>query len=544
VAGAAGSALVAVPGAAFADERRHTAPLPTNPFTVGVASGEPEPDGFVLWTRLALDPLAADGMGGMPDQDYDVEWQIASTDKFAKLAASGTVAASPKWAHSVHVEVDGLKPGHEFFYRFKVGSWLSPIGRTLTAPKAGSMPDKLTMAFVSCQQYEHGWYNAYQHLAEESPDLILHLGDYIYEYGKDVYKAKSGNVRHHPGAECESLAQYRQRHAQYKTDPHLQAAHAAAPWVAVFDDHDVDNNWAGFHYEKPEFLQPFFRQRRAYAFRAYWENMPLRKKQRPQGPDMQLYRRFAWGRLANFHMLDTRQFRDDQGCGDGWKACHEADDPARSITGDDQEKWLIEGFHRSKARWDCIAQQVFFAQRDGDSGPLKVRSTDAWDGYTASRDRITKGFLDGKVRNPVVLSGDVHAHYACELKADYDDPTGQSVGVELVGTSITSEGDGQDSIPEENPFLQINPHIKFYNRQCGYVSTTFTPDQLESHFKVVPKVSQQDQPMWTRRSYTVADGEHVLHQTYSRDVDDRRREKFDQDHPLRNLGPEDLNDMP
>jgi alkaline phosphatase D len=231
---------------------------------------------------------------------------------------------------------------------------------------------------------------------------------------------------------------------------------------------------------------------------------------------MQLYRRVRWGRLATFHMLDTRQYRDDQACGDGYKECPDATDPARSITGAEQEAWLIDGFHRSEARWDIIGQQVFFAQRDNNAGPAKVTSQDAWDGYVASRQRITQGWLDAGLRNPVVLTGDVHAHWASELKLDYDDPTSGTVGAELVCSSITSGGDGTDSNPADHPFLQINPHLRFYNNQRGYVLTRVTPDRLDADFKVLPYVSTPDAPVHTRASFAVEDRVPGLHQTYDR----------------------------
>lgn len=348
---------------------------------------------------------------------------------------------------------------------------------------------------------------------------MLHLGDYQYEYRKDTYVAPGGNPRDHEGPETETLADYRRRHAQYKTDPDLQAAHAAAPWLVVWDDHELDNNWAGETPERPEIPQPNFPERRAAAFRAYYENMPLRRTSVPRGIDMQLYRRIRWGRLATFHMLDTRQYRDDQACGDGYRACPDASDPERSITGPEQEKWLLKGFRVSKARWDVIGQQVFFAQRDSDAGPLKVTSMDAWDGYVASRERITKGWVEAGVRNPVVLTGDVHAHWAGDLKLDYDDPDSPTVGSELVCTSITSGGDGGDSDPADHPFLQINPHLRFYNNQRGYVLTKITKKKLTAHFKVLPYVHAPGAPVHTKATFVIEDRVPGVQQTYLRPVE-------------------------
>lgn len=342
---------------------------------------------------------------------------------------------------------------------------------------------------------------------------MLHLGDYQYEYRAGGYVAPGGNVRDHEGPETETLANYRQRHAQYKNDPDLQAAHAIAPWLVVWDDHELDNNWAD---EIPENSQPNFLARRAAAFQAYYENMPLRRTSIPRGIDMQLYRRIRWGKLANFHMLDTRQYRDDQGCGDGYDDCPAAIDPARSITGAEQEEWLIDGFHRSKARWDILGQQVFFAQRDNNPGPAKITSQDAWDGYVASRQRITQGWVDAKVRNPVVLTGDVHAHWASELKLDYDDPTSRTVGSELICSSITTGGDGADSNPADHPFLQINPHLRFYKNLRGYVSTKITPTHMQADFRCLPQVKEAGAAAFTRATFIIEDREPGLHQTFDR----------------------------
>ncbi|WP_229402582.1 alkaline phosphatase D family protein [Micromonospora okii] len=500
----------AVAGVPLATGAAAARPLRQDPFTLGVASGDPDHEGFVLWTRLAPQPLAEDGLGGAPSRPVEVAWEVAADERFRYVVRRGVSVARPESAHSVHVELSGLLPGREYFYRFRAEGHLSPVGRTRTAPALGSLPSALAMGFVSCSQYEHGYFTAYRRLAETEPELILHLGDYQYEYAKDTYTVPGGNPRDHEGPETRTLANYRQRHAQYKTDPDLRAAHAVAPWVVVFDDHEVENNWAD---EVPEAPDAEFLARRAAAFQAYYENMPLRRTSVPRGVDMQLYRRVRWGRLATFHMLDTRQYRDDQACGDGYKSCAAAADPARSITGAEQEAWLLDGFRRSDARWDILGQQVFFAQRDNNAGPLTVTSMDAWDGYVASRDRITRGWLAAGVRNPVVLTGDVHAHWASDLKLDYADPTSRTVGSELVCSSITSGGDGADSATGSHPWLAFNPHLRFHNNLRGYVRTTVTPGQLTADFDVLPYVSREGAPAHTRASFVIEDRVPGLHRT-------------------------------
>lgn len=517
VAGGLTAGVLAAPGIAQAAPRPRTA-APGDPFTLGVASGDPAPDGFVLWTRLALDPHADDGLGGMPSKPVQVKWEVAADERFKRIERRGIATARPEAAHSVHVELKGLRHGRDYWYRFRTGNHVSPVGRALTAPRADSFGPALTMAFVSCAQYEHGYFTSYRRLAEDHPDLVLHLGDYQYEYKKGVYVASGGNVRDHDGPETVTLANYRQRHAQYKADTDLQAAHAAAPWLVVFDDHEVENNWAGYIPEDGSDTPTYeaFRARRAAAFQAYYENMPLRRSSIPHGPDMQIYRRVRWGRLANFHMLDTRQFRDDQGCGDGYKDCPEAADPKRSITGAAQEKWLIDGFRKSTARWDVLGQQVFFAQRDNTAGPVKKTSMDAWDGYVASRDRITKGWVDAGVRNPVVLTGDVHAHWASDLKANYDDPDSATVGSELVCSSISTTGDGADSDPASQPFLAINPHLKFYNNQRGYVLTRIGKEEMKADFRTVASVRTPGSPVSTKATFVIEDRVPGVKQTYLR----------------------------
>ncbi|MGV9776093.1 alkaline phosphatase D family protein [Streptosporangium sp. NPDC003464] len=527
VTGIAAGAVASVPAVANADPEPPAESaaslasrgLHADPFTLGVASGDPGSDGFVIWTRLAPQPLAEDGLGGMPGRPFPVQWQVYGDEAGSRVLRRGVALATPEWGHSVHVELGGLASDREYWYRFKVGPYLSPTGRARTAPHPLSYGSGLAMAFVSCAQYEHGHFTAYRRLAEEHPDLILHLGDYQYEYRRDTYTIPGGNVRHHEGPETESLANYRQRHAQYKADPDLQAAHAAASWLVVWDDHELDNNWADEVPEKPEVPQPNFLARREAAFRAYYENMPLRRDSIPRGVDMQLYRRIRWGRLATFHMLDTRQYRSDQGCGDGYRDCPAAVDPARSITGDAQERWLLDGFRQSRAQWDILGQQVFFAQRDNNAGPAKITSQDAWDGYVASRQRVTRGWVDAGVRNPVVLTGDVHAHWASDLKLDYDDPTTRTVGSELVASSITTGGDGRDSDPKTHPYLTINPHLKFYNNQRGYVLTRIGREQLIADFKVLPQVTRAGAAAHTKATFVIEDRVPGVQQTYLRPLD-------------------------
>ncbi|GAA4415440.1 alkaline phosphatase D family protein [Actinokineospora soli] len=463
------------------------------PFTLGVASGEPSADGFVIWTRLAPSPLNADGLGGMPNAPVSVEWQVSNDQYFTQLARTGTVTATPDWAHSVHIELTGLAAGREYWYRFRYDGHISPVGRTRTAPAVGTSP-AMTMLFASCSHYEAGYFTAYRRMAEERADLILHLGDYIYEGG-----AGTGVRTHAPSAEISTLADYRVRHALYKRDADLQAAHASAPWLVVWDDHEVENNYANLVRANTSPAGDF-RVRRAAAYKAYYEHMPLRAAQRPVAENLQLYRRVRWGSLATLHMLDTRQYRDDQACGDGTKVCADADSPTRTLTGAAQEAWLLDGMGQRLGTWDLIGQQVFFAQKLASADGAK--SMDSWDGYTANRTRIQQGWQARGNTSTVVLTGDVHRSWASNLMDNYSTQN-RVIGTELVTTSITSGGDGSAT---ENGLSSLNPHVKFYRNQRGYVRTVTTPTQMTVDFRKLDRVTARDYPVATAKTYVIEAG--------------------------------------
>ncbi|HEX6343557.1 alkaline phosphatase D family protein [Umezawaea sp.] len=473
-----------------------------DPFTLGVASGDPTHDSVLLWTRLAPVPLAENGLGGMPSRPVEVAWELAHDERFRRVVRRGVEWARPELGHSVHVDVGGLEAGREYFYRFAADGHLSRTGRTRTTPAPGTLTTPLTMAFASCAQYEHGYFTAYRRLAEDEPDLVLHLGDYQYEYESGVHVAPNGNVRGVEGPRTVTLANYRQRYAQYKSDADLQAAHAVAPWSVVWDDHEVDDNWAGEVHSKPEKPQPDFPARRRAASQAYYENMPIRTA--PRGADLRLYRRVVWGRLATFHMLDTRQYRDDQACGDGIKPCDERLDVGRSMLGAEQEAWLLDGFRGSSARWDVVGQQVFFSQYDHASGPVRETNLDAWDGYAADRDRVVAGF--SAVRNAVVLTGDVHASWGVDVKERWDDPGSRTVATEIAGSSITSGGDGSEDYPETPEWLAENPHVKFFNNRRGYVVGRVGVDGFRVDFRGVGFVSSPGAGVSTKGSFLIEDG--------------------------------------
>jgi len=471
------------------------------PFSLGVASGDPAPDGVVLWTRLA--PRPREIGGGMPPEPVAVSWQVAEDEAMSRVVRRGTVDATPAWGHAVHVEVDGLKADRWYWYQFKTGTEVSPRGRTRTMPAPGTIPERLRFAFASCQKYEMGYYTAFEHMAREDLDLIVHLGDYIYEKGDG-----KGAVRPHGTPEIFTLDDYRARYALYKSDPALQAAHAMAPWIVTWDDHEVSNNYAATIAEDPGKQSPAdFLRRRAAGYQAYFEHMPLRRTSLPSGPDLLLYRRLEFGRLTTFHVLDTRQYRTDQPQGDGIKPIHAVLlDPQGTILGERQRTWLFDGLAQSSAAWNALAQQVMVARVDRTPGPVVGVSMDKWSGYEFERRRLLSHLRDRRVANPVVLTGDVHDNWANELPADPDRPDAPVVATEFVGTSITSGGDGVDRPPNHAAVLAENPGVKYYNEERGYVRCDVTPRAWRTEFCTVPYVTRRGAPLQMRAAFVVEAG--------------------------------------
>ncbi|MFC6799454.1 alkaline phosphatase D family protein [Haladaptatus sp. DYSN1] len=470
------------------------------PFTLGVASGDPLSDSVVLWTRLAPEPLEGDG--GMSEKKVPVAWKLATRESMQQVVQDGTAYARPEHGHSVHIVPEGLDPNTEYFYQFHVGDAKSPIGRTKTAPESGASIDEFNFAFVSCQNYPSGYYTSHQHLAEEELDLAFHLGDYIYEGSAQ----KSLGRGHEPPREVKTLSEYRIRYAQYKSDENLQAAHAAFPWIVTWDDHEVANNYAD---EIDEGTPPEeFRERRADAYQAYWEHQPIRRSRMPDGPDMPLYRRFTFGDIAEFNVLDTRQYRDDQ-----TSSSEEAKDPERTILGDEQEEWLLDGLGESDSRWNVLAQQVPIAATDNDPDPDEVDfgAGDKWDSYRADRKTLLEFMAQHPTLNPVAITGDVHRNTVYNLKADFSDPDSQTVGTEYVGTSISSSGDTAEQTSFGN---HVNtPWEQFYNRNRGYVRCTLTPELWQTDYRVVSTVEKPDASVSTIASFVTEDGNPGAKQT-------------------------------
>jgi alkaline phosphatase D len=503
LAGVAGVAGAAALGQVPADAADAT-PRPTHggdPFTLGVASGDPTSSGLVLWTRLAPQPFAPGG--GMPARAAAVSWQVARDARFRHVVRSGVAWALPELAHSVHVEVDGLPSDGEWFYRFRYRGQLSPVGRTRTAPRDGY--GALSFAFASCQAWDNGYYPSYRHMADDDLDLVLHLGDYVYEGGIPA----DGGYRGTPTPDVlrpapRDVERWRMQYALYKSDPDLQAAHARFPWAVTWDDHEVQNDYANSVSQYEGDIGAL----RAAAYQAWYEHQPVRAPGRPGRHGPRIYRRLRWGRLAQIDLVDGRQYRSVPPCGWGEaQACHEAYDPSVTMLGAAQEGWLYDGLARSRAKWNVLASNVMLARldHDGDAGNLLWH--DAWDGFPAARNRLTAAWTRHRVSNPLVVTGDWHSTFVNDIHRDFDDPAAEVVATEIVGTSISSNGDGAVYGPYYGPMIKFNPHIKFFDGdRRGYVRCHVTPSRTRADLRVVGTVSRRDAPESTYASFVVEDG--------------------------------------
>lgn len=473
-------------------------------FELGVASGHPQANRVVLWTRLTGEQL--------PPQ-VPVRWELAHDEGFQRIAASGVEMADAAWAHSVHAEPAGLEPGRWYWYRFLALGDRSAVGRTRTAPHAGaavSSASPLRYAIASCQRYDAGHYAAWRDVAEQNLDLVMFLGDYIYEGA-----SRSDFPRRHEGGEAHTLDTYRARYATYKRDPLLQAAHASAPWLMVWDDHEVENDYAGL--QDPR-LDLHFPARRAAAYQAYWEHMPFPKAARPRldvpGGAMRITGRLDWGTLARIHLLDGRQHRDPQACprpGRGGSntvkatECAALLDPRRTLLGAEQERWLAQGWDLRRP-WNLVAQQTLMARHSwtdtADDGGTYW--SDGWDGYPRARQRLLGTVAERRVPGVVVLGGDVHAHVVADLKADFDRPESRTVATEFCGTSIASHGRPQELLDMARTF---NPHIQL-SRSDRRGSMLFTLDakRLQVALRSVDDVNDPASTVRTSASFVVEAG--------------------------------------
>jgi alkaline phosphatase D len=482
-----------------------------DPFSLGVASGAPAPESVVLWTRL----VAPGWLGSLPEGDITLRWEVAHDEAFSRVVRQGHAVATPEFAHSVHAEVDGLEPDRWYFYRFISGEAISPTGRTRTLPAAHAAPSGLRLAYASCQRWEHGQYGAYRHMRDEQLDFVLFLGDYIYEYPNATAAVRNfptlGLVR--------TLAEYRQRHALHRSDPLLQAMHAHCPWLVTWDDHEVQNDYAGDHPgdDRPLGLNAGwdFPSRRAAAYQAYYEHMPLRAADFARAAarmPLRLHGRVRFGQLADILLLDSRQYRDPQVCGHPRRPsavvdparCPELHDPARTYLGAAQEQWLEGALGTASRAWTVIGQQTLFGRRDNLPGPGERLWNDGWDGYPAARQRVTDAIQRHRVANPVFLGGDVHENWVGHVLPDYARPDSTPLGVEFCGTSITSRAAGAARAAQR---LAENPHFIFADGwRRGYGVAEFTPGRMTTTLRVVEDVSRLDTGIETLARFEVEAG--------------------------------------
>jgi len=485
--------------------------LPDNPFALGVASGSPTASSVVLWTRLAGPAL--------PREPVTLRWEIADDEGFAHIVQSGQAQALPELAHSVHVEPQGLAPDRWFFYRFTIGPWVSPVGRTRTFPADDAPVERLRIAYASCQRWEHGWFSAYRQMRADAPDAVVFLGDYIYEYPTAV-----DAVRAPAGGWALSLDDYRARYALYRSDPDLQAMHHACPWLFTWDDHEVQNDYAGTQAGSGGPQVADFARRRAGAYQAWYEHTPVRASVLTRalqglaaGDGLRIHGQQRFGRLATLLLLDTRQYRSPQVCTAGGRAgsgvvnplqCAALGDASRSMLGAQQEAWLHGELARGGAAWTVIGQSTLFGQRDFAPGPGRLLWNDGWDGYPAARRRLVEALQQSGAANPVLLGGDVHENWVGHVKADYEQPRSASVGVEFCGTSISSRTTRPESIGVR---LQENPHFVYAEADHrGYGLAEFTRERLQVTLRGVDDVRRRDSGMTTLARFVVESGRPVV----------------------------------
>jgi alkaline phosphatase D len=477
--------------------------LNDNPFTLGVASGDPAPDGIVLWTRLAPEPTDPSALG---TQEIPVAWRVATDDRIRNVVAQGVAQARPDLAHSVHVEVSGLLPGRDYFYQFNVRDEESRVGHFRTAPAMNTMPNEVRFAFATCQDWPSGYYTAYRDMLRNDLDLVLHLGDYTYEYAIKRSNRR-GNVPPGFREPCLDLRTYRLRHTLYKLDPDLQAVHAKFPFLAIWDDHEVANDYSGL---APEYgaPSPEFTARRAAAYQAYYEHLPIRLSVAQLYPELRIYRTLRYGRLVEFTMLDDRQYRTDNPCGDGESLrCDAALNGNYSMLGSGQEQWLYQTFARSTAQWNIVGQQLLLAELEHFNIQPDWYWNDAWDGYPLARKRLLTEVVRASLSNPVFLTGDWHSTFVNDLKIDFKDPTAKTVATEFVTPAITSGGDSTPYGPYYAPMVPFNPHIKYYEGdRRGYFRATVTPGLMRVDLRFVTSVENPDGVGYANGSWIVEDG--------------------------------------
>ncbi len=510
-----------------------------NPFALGVASGDPTSSGIVLWTRLVPEPTDPSALGS---QNLTVGWRISTDDQMRRIVGRGRAKALADLGHSIHVEVDGLRSGADYFYQFDIGAEESPVGHFRTAPRQREMARALQFAVATCQDWPSGYYTAYRDMVSNNDlDLVLFLGDYTYEY--NIGSARRAELPAEPfRAETVDLRTYRLRHTLYKLDPDLQAAHAKFPFAVIWDDHEVANDYSGM---APEYGSPSpeFSARRIAAYQAFYEHMPIRSALARGGDrgrvvsgdqeasddnfdvsgdaasdrsddgrgspgELRIYRRLRYGQLAEFTLLDDRQYRTDNPYGDGESVHSSLPEPGEyTMLGAEQERWVSRGFANSRARWNIVAQGLLMAELEHLPYEKGRFWNDAWDGYPKARERFLSDVVQSGISNPVVFSGDWHSTFANDLKLDFTDRESAPIASEFVTPAITTGGDGTPYGPYYGPMVPFNPHIKYYEGdKRGYLKVTVTKEQMQVDLRFVTSVERQDGTGYAERTFYVEDG--------------------------------------
>lgn len=483
-----------------------------DPFSLGVASGDPTSDGFVLWTRIAPNPLDTEAF----TQDLvEVMVEVAEDDKFTKIVRRQTELARPDNAHSVHAEIGGLLPNRPYFYRFRVGGIASQIGMTKTAQAIGMPLQKYKFAWLSCAHYEHGLYTAYGDIAKQNPDMVLGLGDYIYEvsYGPQM--------RRMPVEEAWSLEDYRLIYGATKMDKDLQEAHRVAPWLFIWDDHEVANDYQGDIGKVMQgFDQKAFLTRKHAAYKAFFEHLPLRSRARFDASNrMRVYGQSNHGNLLEFTLLDTRQYRDRAACPSEGRyeaetvsraTCADLTDKNRTILGARQERFLNEQFMRGLSKWSILVQPTLFGTVNQKNNKNEWAAyNDGWSGFEPARQKIIDMMARRKKDSScVVIGGDVHAFWAGEVKNDYANPESEAVAVEFVGGSITSKSYNYERFSK---MLPDNPHFKFFDdRTNGYGLAEVTENSIDVKLRHTKSTWQRDAGFSNLKHFVVERGKNKI----------------------------------
>lgn len=491
---------------------------PTDPFSLGVASGSPTSQSMVLWTRLGRQALA---QAGRTHEHVPVVWQLAHDPQFTQIIQQGQLTATPELGHSLHAEVASLSPARTYFYRFLSGNASSPVGQTRTFPAPNHSPSRLRLAYASCQRWGDGFYSAYRDMREQHLDVVMFLGDYIYEYPASATR----DVRPTPGGWVLTLDDYRERYALHKSDPYLQAMHAACPWIVTWDDHEVQNDYAELHAGFSGAPVPDFAERRRSAYQAFYENMPVRYADfaqllKRQGDQVQVYGSIPFGQLATLYNLDNRQYRHRQACTPGDRSgggrinpdhCELLSQKNRTLLGAQQEEWLTRHFDSSQTKWNVIGQQSLLGPRHAGTSAPSI-SNDGWAGYPAARQRLIDAMRTTRLHNPVVLGGDVHQNWVGHILSNYSQLDSPPVGVEFCGTSITSRNRASEA--ELAKILRHSPYFVFANAEYrGYGVVDITPHKMTTTLRAVKNVRDPNSEVMTLARFTVEAGQSKVHST-------------------------------